>query len=231
MSKNKLQRVAPAWHADAAELLNENFGKIHAAFTDATKRAVWMGMFLNHIKAKGKEDGSIPHGQFESWMSANVPNVPHRTARTYMKLADGVCEKNEIQIGQFSRFADLPGHLPPTIEKAIEGQTQQQLFLSFKNVDENGDPLKPGCAPGKARKLTLAEQAEAERVLVRERADDVMRYLDLIGPSFTILTDVDLEALNGVLMRSSKAINEWLRTPKSQRNPKSIAAMMHTAAN
>ena len=156
--KNKLQKIAPEWHAEAATLLNENFGKIHAAFQDATKRAVWMGMFLNHIKAKGKEDGSIPHGKFLQWIETNVPGVPFRTAQTYMNLAVGVCEKGNFEIRQFSVFADLPGHLPPKIERAIDGQTQQQLFLSFKNVDADGNPLKPGCAPGK-RGLSDDEKA------------------------------------------------------------------------
>lgn len=220
-----IQKAPPRWHAEAAQLLTENFGAIHAAFTDATKRAVWMGMFLNHIKAKGKEDGSIPHGEFMPWLEKNVPDVPGRTARTYMKLADGVCEKNQIQIGQFSQFAGLPGHLPPKIEKAIEGQTQQQLFLSFKNVDENGDPLKAGCAPGKARKLTLAEQAEAERACVQESMHGVIRALEAMGPSFTLATDLDLEAFNGVLMRHTKAINEWLRQPKNRRDPHAIAIL------
>lgn len=129
-------------------MLNENFDKIHAAFTDSTKRAVWMGMFLNHIKAKGKEDGSIPHGQFVEWLKKTVPSFSKTQVNVYMRLAVSVCEKGKFEIADFESFA-TNGELPPKISKMIEGQSQQELFLQFKNVDTDGNPLKPGCSPGK----------------------------------------------------------------------------------
>jgi len=164
MSNQSLTKI-PAWHAEAKQLLTENFGKIHAAFTDATKRAVWMGMFLNHIKARGKEDGSIPHGQFGPWLEKNVPEVPIRTAQTYMNLATGVCEKGNFEIRQFSVFAQS-GQLPPPIEKIVEGKTQQQLFLEFKNVDDEGNPRGKGQLPG-SKGLT-----KAQRELAQQRAEE-----------------------------------------------------------
>lgn len=150
-----LEKINVSWHAEAAKLLRENFGKIHTAFTDATKRAVWMGMFLNHIKAKGKEDDSIPHGEFGPWMEKNVPEIPFRTAQTYMQLATGVCETGKFEIRQFSVFAQN-GQLPPQIEKLIEGKTQQQLFLDFRSDKKEAAPAGP------RKKLTAAEQ-EAEQ--------------------------------------------------------------------
>ena len=143
---SKLQKLNVAWHAEAVSLLNENFGKIHAAFTDATKRAVWLGMFLNHIKAKGKEDGTIPHGEFGTWMKKNAPDVSWNQANRYMALATNVCE-GKFEIVQFAQFAKT-GELPPPIEKVVEGKTQQQLFLQFKNVDSEGNARKAGRLPG-----------------------------------------------------------------------------------
>lgn len=171
---NALQKLPPAWHAEAKELLNANFDKIHLAFTDATKRAVWMGMFLNHIKAKGKEDGSIPHGQFGPWLEKNAAEIPYRTLHTYMQLAVGICEKGKFEICQFSTFAQT-GELPPKIEKMIEGQSQQQLFLEYKNVDANGNPLKAGCAQGRRKPVDLTlDDAEETGDVADIRADIVM---------------------------------------------------------
>jgi len=118
------------WHGEAVQLLKDNFGKIHSAFTDATKRAVWMGMFLNHIKARGKADESIPHGEFGPWLEKNVPEISRTQINVYMDLAKGVCEKGKFEINGFRDFAQL-GQLPPAIEKIVEGKTQEQLKFSF----------------------------------------------------------------------------------------------------
>jgi len=142
------------WHGEAVKLLKDNFGKIHSAFTDATKRAVWMGMFLNHIKAKGKEDDTIPHGEFIPWLEKNVPEVPVRTAQTYMQLAVGVCEKGKFEIRQFSAFAQI-GNLPPQIEKLVDGKTQEQLKFSF------GGGKADKSEPAPKTKLSPTEQHAA----------------------------------------------------------------------
>lgn len=148
---NQVQKMAPAWHEEARKIAADNFAQDHANFLNATKRAVWWGMFFNHIKFRGDKktgDGSIPHGEFGPWLKKNVPEIPWRTANTYMSLATGACEKGHFEIRQFSEFAGL-GELPPKISKMIDGHTQQELFLQFKNVDADGEPLRPGCKPGK----------------------------------------------------------------------------------
>jgi hypothetical protein len=223
--KNKLTKLAPAWHAEAAQMLNENFGKIHAAFTDATKRAVWMGMFLNYIKQRGKEDGSILHGEFGPWLEKTVPEVPWRTANTYMNLANGICEKGHFEIRQFSEFAGLPGHLPPKIEKAVEGKTQQQLFLQFKNVDEKGEPMKPGNAPGKRRTLSLDEQVEAKKMHVADVMQRIQQDLETLGADFMVAEPMAREVFDGFLIRTHQAIKAYEAQPKNGKNPAAIVAL------
>ena len=41
-SSNLPIQDAPAWHAEARELLDTHFAAIHAAFLDSTNRAVWL---------------------------------------------------------------------------------------------------------------------------------------------------------------------------------------------
>ena len=233
--KNKLQKTAPAWHADAVTLLNENFGKIDAAFTDATKRAVWMGMFLNHVKARGKGDGSIPHGTFGPWLKKNVPDLGHSQINVYMSLAVGVCEKGEFQITDFGNFADI-GHLPPKIEKLIEGQTQSQLFLSFKQAeaDEDGN-LKPkiGRVKGEGGRPSMTEGNIEE--IVRLRVKHSMRHaglaadnLEALAVDFMGCPDDFNTALLGALERSAKCLRAWLNTPTPKRDMQEILKLWKT---
>ena len=150
----KLQKLnSTHWHEEAVKLLKDNFQQIHLAFTDATKRAVWMGMFLNYIKQKGKEDGTIKHGEFGPWLEKNVPEISRDTVTTYMKLAVGVCEKGKFEITEFPQFAEL-GHLPPKIKQMIEGKTQQQLMFSF------GGGKAEAVEAGPRKKLSATELHE-----------------------------------------------------------------------
>lgn len=167
----KLQKTAPEWHEEAKHMLLENFQRVHDLFTDATKRAIWMGMFINHIKQRGKEDKSIPHGQFGPWLEANVPQLNRDTVATYMRLATGVCEKGKFQISDFPNFA-RNGKLPPKIEELVEGKTQQQLFLEFKQADPEdleNPKAKRGQLKGskgltKEQREKAAQRAEQERL-------------------------------------------------------------------
>jgi hypothetical protein len=104
-----------------------------------------------------------------------------------MNLAVGVCEKNQFQIGQFSQFAET-GVLPPKIQKMIEGHTQQELFMDYKNLDEDGNPRKRGQLPGakgltKQQRETAAIKAEEVRLneleeTLNERIDWLLEIAD-----------------------------------------------------
>ena len=167
----KLMKTAPKWHADAVDILKKNFGEIHRSFLDSTKKAVWMGLFLQNIKARGKDDGSIPHGQFGPWLKANVPDLHWDTICTYMRLAKECAEKGNFKIMEFPKFANL-GELPPAIEKLVEGKTQQQLFLEFKQADPDdfdNNKARRGQLAGskgltKAMRAQAAEREEQERL-------------------------------------------------------------------
>ncbi len=139
---NKLQKLPPSWHSEAVEMLTQNFEQIHRTFLDSTKRAVWLGLFLNHVKARGKEDGSIPHGEFGPWLQKNVPELNRDTCTTYMQLATNVAEKGNFQITEFPKFAQ-GGHLPPALENIVEGKTQAQLCFEFKREKAKLQPRTP----------------------------------------------------------------------------------------
>ena len=141
----KLTKLPPAWHSEAAEMLRKNFDGIHAAFVDGTKKAVALGLFLNAIKQRGKEDGTIPHGEFGPWCTKNVADLSYSHLHRYMALATGVLEFGKLELGDLAIFADdgqkshlrllnLSGVvLPPEVEKLIDGKTQKQLFLQFQD--------------------------------------------------------------------------------------------------
>lgn len=155
-------------------MLLENFQRVHAMFTESTKRAVWMGMFLNHIKQRGKEDKSIPHGQFGPWLEATVPQLNRDTVATYMRLATGVCEKGKFEISEFPKFASN-GKLPPQLEQLVEGKTQQQLFLEFKQADPD-EPENPNAKRGQlkgSKGLTKEQREKAAQRAEQERLNDL----------------------------------------------------------
>jgi len=224
---NKGQRIAPAWHAEARQIADDNFAKDHANFLNATKRAVWWGLFFNHLKFRGDKktgDGSIPHGEFGPWLKINVPGIPWRTANTYMSLATGVCEKGNFQIRQFGEFAGL-GELPSQILKMIEGHTQQQLFLEFKQVKKNADGdyvTGPGRLPGEGGREAAPDDIEG---IIKFHAKTVMGKigkvddaLGVIGVNFMSQPDAVLLAWQSSLERTNACVNAWLKTPLGQRN-------------
>lgn len=166
---NKLSKLAPAWHADAADLLRKNFDIIHSAFLDSTKKAVALGLFLTSIKQRGKEDGSIPHGEFMPWCDKNVPGLKHWQLSQYMRLAIGVVEFGKLQIGDFTNFA-YDGNLPPEIEQLIANKTQKQLFLQF-HAEKQPASYHPPRADCIERKLAN------RRALADDVAKDLLGYL------------------------------------------------------
>jgi hypothetical protein len=219
MSKT-LQKIAPKWHEEAKQMLLENFERVHSLFTDATKRAVWMGLFLSHIKQRGKEDKSIPHGQFREWLKANVPNLSFDTVATYMRLATGVAEKGKFQISDFPTFAGN-GKLPPQLEKLVEGKTQQQLFLEFKQVDEEGNArrgqLKGSQGLTKAMRALAKEKSEAKKRELRlECTHDSTAWLLETADASGLegLSDKQLIAHRDACVTKAGAINRLLQGRK-----------------
>ena len=198
----KLTKLPPAWHSEAAEMLRKNFDGIHAAFVDGTKKAVALGLFLNAIKQRGKEEGSIPHGEFGPWCQKNVPEITFRHLQRYMALATGVLEFGKLELGDLAIFADggqkrhlslltqdgQKGHLsllsasglplPPEVEKLIDGKTQKELFLQFHSE-------KPPAEYHPPKPMTADEVVRAEKETAEEFAKSLIRAMNVIMDSET----------------------------------------------
>lgn len=229
--KNTLQKVAPEWHAEAVEILKENFTSIHESFLDSTKKAVWLGMFLNFVKQRGKEDKSIPHGEFLPWLEKNYPDAPARTCNTYMALASGVCEKGKFEIRQFSGFAHC-GDLPKSVEAIVEGKTQSQLFLEFKQTRDGEKPSR-GRLPGEGGKpgrptSNITDMINFDLKASLSKMGKVDHELGKLGCDFIAQPDDILTAWLSTLERSARCAREWLNTPPAKRDSKIITKLWRT---
>ena len=159
----------PDWHKEAVGLIQQNFTAVTSAFLDATRRAAWLGLFLNYVKVRGKQDKSIPHGQFRPWLKSNLPDVSTSQACFYMTLGRNLAEKASLQMSGNRNFATVvnAGQIPESVEKLISGKTQNALFLEYKQAEENRDELllkpKRGNLSGKGNpkiNRVLAQEAE-----------------------------------------------------------------------
>lgn len=209
-----LQKNTPAWHREAAQLLKDNFGKIHAAFVDSTKRAVWMGMFLNHIKYRGDKktgDGSIGHGEFGPWLEKNVPDITWNLANTYMRIATGACEKGKFQIVDFPQFARL-GHLPPQIEKMVEGKTQQQLLLDFRGGEAKQLPAPKKLSPTEAHAEHI-KNLDAHWDHLNGALDYLLQMKDV---DFVLRAPIERKLTAARVQRLGKRIKESLKKQKAK---------------
>jgi hypothetical protein len=225
---NPLQKIAPAWHKEAIELLDGNFSKIDDAFTDITTKAVWLGLFLNHIKFRGDKktgDGSIPHGELGPWMHKNLPAISWNRANTYMRLAKGVCGWGKFQIVDFPQFIE-GRQLPPALLKIVEGKTQHQLFLEFKQVKLGPDGeynTARGNLPGNGGrppepKLDIDAIVKFNRESALRNMGRIDDRLGKLGVNFMSQPDNVLLAWLGTLERTQRCVNEWLKTPLARRN-------------
>ena len=210
----------PSWHGEVAQTIRDNFSQITNALFDATRRGVWLGLLLNHIKARGKEDGSIPHGRFGHWINRNLPDISRASLAFYMTIGRNVMEKANLPFSKFQKLEfGHPGELPKEVEPLIAGKTQNQLFLEYKQAKIKDDCFVPGIGrrkgEGGASKLQrevsqqLAEKARLEAMEIRraevtewlrEVADD--RHLGLLAPDPAFLQALEYAA--GYLRRLTR---------------------------
>lgn len=146
----KLTKEPPAWHAEVIGRIRAGFDEIHQQFYSASRRAVWLGIYLHQAKERGKADKSIPHGQFGPWLKNNLPDLSRDTVAVYMTIGRGVLEKAKLSFSKFgkSEFCH-DGKLPEKIESLIAGKNQQALFLEFKQAEEIEDGI---LAPKRGRR-------------------------------------------------------------------------------
>ena len=190
MSTNKISRVVPQWHAIAAAELNQDFAEIDALQMTARKRRAYLGLKFIWVKEKGKEDGSIPHGQFMPWLEKNCSQIPERTVSHYITEAKGVMERVGWQIRQIGEF-DIPPHrlldtpseeLKPAERKQqqllldlVEGRGKFQPITEYKQVEYFGDEemeVKLGRRKGEGgrRPLSPGEKLDVHKALAAQRA-------------------------------------------------------------
>ena len=140
---------APDLSQQWAEEINSAFQETHQAFSDGLRKAAAFGALLNYVKEAGDSEKVIPRGQFLTWIKVHCPDISIRTAQVYMQIADGICKK--LQIRSLCVFDDLPLHKLLSMPSAelsqdalevqskvlslIEGKTQQQLLLDFREID------------------------------------------------------------------------------------------------
>lgn len=203
MPTTTLQKLPPTWHTEAADMLRTNFDAIHNAFLDSTKKAVALGLFLNAIKARGKEDGSIPHGEFLPWCEKNIPEIKYRTFHEYMQLATGVVEFGKLQMCNYRTFA-LNGQLPEEIDKLISGKTQKQLRLQFHSQPQ---PVHNPIKPIHPEDVIAAENEQADWMIGRALEALEMIQRDIARPDSTLIPRIPVKRWKE-LIRTCVAINK-----------------------
>ena len=237
---NQLTKLPPAWHQDAAQSLKQSFDAIHIDFLNSTRKAVSLGLFLNAIKVRGKEDGSIPHGEFRPWCEKNVPDLNPYTLSTYMTIGRGVIEKAQLEIADFAAFAsgsqkigDLSfahsGQLPSKVEDLISGKTQQQLLLAFKQTRLKNDCYDPtvGRQPGEGGREAEPD-GDISAIIAFHRKYSI-RHMGKIdheyskmGLRFLHCDDGHIAAFIASAERVVRIGNAWLNAPPAKRDPKAM---------
>lgn len=158
----KLTTRNPDWLNEAKDLLHQNFGAIHSCFLDAAKRAAWLGLFLNYVKERGKQDGSIPHGQFGPWLKNNLPDLNRDTIAMYMSIGRNVAEKAKIEFQKYGKSEICHrGELPEPVLKLVEGKTQYQLLPEYRQTEIKDDTLISKRGRRKGEGGASKEQREA----------------------------------------------------------------------
>ena len=177
---SKISKMAPAWHADAIAELKKDFIEINALEMSAAKRRAYLGLKFHYVKERGRDDGSIPFGQFEDWVHRNCKEIPDRSRRRYMNEAESLVERMGWQIGQIGRF-EIPPHklieLPTANLPAAEQQSQQLLLELVEDRSERFGAIttyKQIGADGKTRRGQLPGSkglTKLDRMLANQRKE------------------------------------------------------------
>lgn len=129
MSK-ALSKTAPAWHKQVAAQINLEASETNELDEQARRRRARLGLMLLWVKAKGKEDGSIPHGQFGPWLEQHCKALSRRTAGNYLAEANSICELLRWQNGTICQFENPPHRLlvlDTAQLKGVEKERQTKL--------------------------------------------------------------------------------------------------------
>jgi hypothetical protein len=183
----------------------EAAAQLKAFFAEAQngmRRVVALGMFCYHLKEQ------LKHGQFQPWLAAACPDISYRSLASYMRLTRSVLEACGIKtIAAFSKKlralhfsngseilllpdADVPAEAKPLREKIcslIDGKSARQLFLEFKQTDEDEDKPKRGRLKGhggaskEQRAKAAALEAQAQITADELDAVDFAKWIDKVA--------------------------------------------------
>lgn len=235
---HKLQKPAPAWHAKVIAEIEREFAETDELTETARRRRARLGMMLIWIKAAGKADGSIPHGEFGPWMKKNLPAIPMPTAGSYITEAHSIFDLLGWQISGIQKFETPPHKLllakPEVLSpedkanqkellKIIDQKSHFQAVTQYKQVEMKDDATVPksgrrvgeGAAPVPTDAL---EKLDYRRKLAIKRASKIYNLLDKLGPEIMALSDEEVELLLATLERQCAACQAWLNQPKGKRD-------------
>ncbi len=148
-----------------AKEVNDGWRDTQALFRKAIERAVYYGSLLLEAKRL------LPHGQFGDWIKTECPQIPERTTRQWMVLA-----QEAVKALPQIKDIDIPAHqlliAPPdtltdeqrTVQgdflALLDGKTQKELLWGFKSP--RGGDVTPRDASGKRLAAPRRTQAQIE---------------------------------------------------------------------
>lgn len=190
-----LTKKAPAWHAEVAAELIKDFAQVNELSEKARHRRLRLGFMFLFVKEMGKSDKSIPHGQFQPWLTANCPGIPLRTAGDYLAESNSVCDLVGWQAADVVKLsphkligtpsdADRKKH-----DKFFEIISQKgdiRAVTQYKQVEidaEDATVSKAGRLPGhggasKEQRANAAERELQERITAKKlKALEIAEWL------------------------------------------------------
>jgi len=219
-----VQKKGPKWHKQVAAELIKEFRETNELSEKARHRRLRLGFMFLFVKEMGKEDESIPHGQFVPWLEANCPAIPRRTSTDYMTEAKSVCELVGWQVADVIKLkphkllgsaseSDRKKH-----EKFFEIINQKGSFRAvteYKQVDEETGQPRVGRLPGhggasKEQRVNADERERQERLTERKlKAVEISEWLtemsddkgfgEIFGAPELIQLDLAMETARGYI--------------------------------
>lgn len=232
----KVSRVAPAWHAKVIAEIEREFAETNELTETARRRRARLGMMLIWVKAAGKADGSIPHGQFGSWLEKNLPGIPRRTAGDYLTEANSICDLLRWQNGEIRHF-ELPPHKlllaksddlkgvdrdrQKKLLNVIEQQSHFRAVTKYQQVELVDDATVPKIGRHKnsagrppAQTGSIEEILERNRQVAMAAGRKISKGLKELGWYFLALDFNHREALFLELERTYKCLHAARRQTK-----------------
>lgn len=184
---NKLQKLAPSLKVVADDVAATKLRELLKDADDGFRRVVKAGLYIEWIAA------NVPHGQFQPWIEAHCPDVPHVTIHRWRSLAKNLCEWSGLKLSNLDNLtvpaenlltlpvAELPKNLQAARSKMDEvldsARTPKQLFLDigFKQGElgadgypraKRGNKSGQGCT--KAMRMQAKYANDQERLIAME---------------------------------------------------------------